>query len=447
MSGSARIPASKSAKKSGALAQYAATNKRGIIVVGVLGGIVVCGWLFTERTGSAPPSNIAIQHQTSDVLGTKGTQVYNQQVADYSGQQSQAALRGGTSYIAPITLGPNQRNGANSLAIQGPGSGVSTPSSQQTTQVQNSVPIQNAQAADQTQQAMLAAYTREIQGLMAANSGFAGPTTIRVDQSDPSTNAGRANNPAASGTSASSTPSISIGDLGLAPGDVLYAVVDVGADSDEPGPVMVHVVTGPLNGAKLMGNFTREKGELVVQFSSLSFNNQTYGLTSVAIDTQTSLPAVRSSVNHHYLAEFGDLAAGAFLGAAAGYGQAVAQAGQESVETSGLTSTITTPLLTPVEEGEVAGAQAAGTVAQVVGSGLMNNYNQPATVKLNAGKAIAVLIESAQAPSNLPSTTAPQATPQQTQTSLLPSPIQVGRGFSPTGSILVSPTTVNSNVP
>jgi intracellular multiplication protein IcmE len=426
------------------ISSYFAQNKRAIVVVGGALGVVVAGWVMTNHNReSAPPSQIQFDHNGSDVAGSNPSQEYQNEQTQFARQQAQQAMASGRSYVAPLSIDNTQAQ-KNNFGLQTPATSsppatvkAAPPESVQLARGNGSVQDQ----AVQQQQAIEQAYVAQVRALIQAQASFPAPSTIQVDAPDaPDPGAASSQAPtnaaqkAAGKAAASGSQTPTIAALGLAPGDTLYVDFQVGADSDVPGPVEAKVVDGPLNGAELLGNFTRQKTELVVQFSTLSFQNQTYSMTSYAIDPNKSLPELRSSVNNHYLADFGDLLAGAFLGAASGYGQAVAQSGEESIQTAGLTSTITTPVLTPTQEAAVAGAQAAGTVAQVVGNGLMQNYNRPPTVRIAAGTTAGVLIMSVQSPATLPNapagTVPSSAAPGQqgTQSSgLLPTPMQIGR--------------------
>jgi hypothetical protein len=116
-----------------------------------------------------------------------------------------------------------------------------------------------------------------------------------------------------------------------------------------------------------------------------------FSINGLAINPNTSMEAVRTSVNYHTLSRFGDLIGGSFLAGMSTLGQAVQQQGQQVINTP--TSTMVAyPPLNPTEEGIIALGGVGSTLSQTLGQELIRGFSQKPTVKLAAGSNVAVLI-------------------------------------------------------
>lgn len=102
-------------------------------------------------------------------------------------------------------------------------------------------------------------------------------------------------------------------------GDIFYAVLETGVNSDTPSPVMARIVDGPFKGAKAIGSLTRQDDRVVLHFTTLNVQGmpRSIGFNAVAIDTETAHTALASDVDHHYLLRYGTLFASSFLAGAA----------------------------------------------------------------------------------------------------------------------------------
>ena len=169
-------------------------------------------------------------------------------------------------------------------------------------------------------------------------------------------------------------------------GDITYAVVLNGSDTDTPGPVVAKLVKGPLKGARLLGSFApnRETTAMVVQFDRVILPDGTNIDTSAyALDSKDATLAVRSSYSGRYLQRYGPKLAGAFV---KGLGSALANTGTTVVGTN------STTIITSPEQNtkEALYAGAAG-----VGDQLANEISDLGPsgpiVRLSAGKLIGVL--------------------------------------------------------
>ncbi|WP_192484415.1 MULTISPECIES: DotG/IcmE/VirB10 family protein [Cysteiniphilum] len=119
----------------------------------------------------------------------------------------------------------------------------------------------------------------------------------------------------------SSTASNNGGSVLIKAGEIVFAVIDTAVNSDQAGtPVMASIVSGSLNGAKLLGSFKLVNDRLVIEFSRLSIPQYQRSITiqSYAIDAKTAQTALASDVDHHYLTRYASLFASGFL---QGFGQ------------------------------------------------------------------------------------------------------------------------------
>jgi len=169
-------------------------------------------------------------------------------------------------------------------------------------------------------------------------------------------------------------------------GNIIFATLDTGVDSDETTPVMATVVHGPLKGSKVIGNFQRVDKKILLQFSVLSVPRLTksMGINAVAVDPDTAKTAMASSVDNHYMLRYGTMMASAFV---SGLGQSFQNAGGQ-IQTTNTGTVSTMPALTTAQKTIVA----FGNMAQQVSNTMAPNINKPPTVKVNAGVSIGLLL-------------------------------------------------------
>lgn len=169
-------------------------------------------------------------------------------------------------------------------------------------------------------------------------------------------------------------------------GSIVPAVMLTAINSDEPGPVLAQIVTGPLKGARLIGQMVSSDQRVVVQFSSLSMPgaSQTFSISSFAIDPDTSRTGLATDVNNHYFLRYGLGLAAAFI---SGYGEAVQNAGSTTT-TNALGGTTT--IMGDMTHKQIA-ESAFGKVGQKLGSELDKETNRAPTVTVASGTSIGVL--------------------------------------------------------
>lgn len=380
-------PVKKSAK------DYFTGNKIGFVVIGTT--IVVVGGLALiahNKNTATPPSSVAAPPQVNSVAGEQATPQYNGEIAQMNAKQAAMAQASGRSFI-PTPVG-NASDAFSGAPIQ-PMLGVKTPKAVPRTE-SNSGQLQltqpTLQAQSQPPQLVMAnppqAYLDEVKGVLGAIAPVA-PQAIAVSTAPPGSPVNAAvGRPAPPSASSAAKPTKFPANID----PVQYAVAEIAANSDVPGPVLLRIPEGPLRGATMIGAFQRENGYLSIRLTTMQWDGMSWSTNAVAIDPNTSLPAVRSAVDNHTISRYASLLGGAFLGALQGYGQAVAQSGQTTVQTVGNSASITTdPTKTSHQALIMAGATAAGSVAQTVGQSVSQGWNQSPTVTLAAGTGVGVL--------------------------------------------------------
>lgn len=180
--------------------------------------------------------------------------------------------------------------------------------------------------------------------------------------------------------------------LQLAVGDMLYAVVDTGVNSDVPSPVMATVTSGKLKKTRLIGQFKRFDERLVLTFNrALLPGGESVQLNAYAVDPNTTHASVASSSDTHFFERWGGLIASAFL---EGLGDAKRFSGSQSTiygygnGVNGTTDQMVWNDYSVQDQVWIA----AGKVGEKAGRILERGFDRPPTVYLDAGAPIGVLI-------------------------------------------------------
>lgn len=176
----------------------------------------------------------------------------------------------------------------------------------------------------------------------------------------------------------------------LKPGDLLYAIVDVGVNSDVPSAVLA-TVTSRLHTATrwLMGGFQRHDERLVLAFNRAVLpSGETVQLEAYAVDPSTSEASVASSVDTHFFSRWGGLVASAFL---EGLGSAKRYSGAQST-IYGYGNDTTDQMVWNEYSVEDQAWIAAGKVGEKAGKIFEKGFDRPPTVRLESGTPVGVLI-------------------------------------------------------
>ncbi len=168
-------------------------------------------------------------------------------------------------------------------------------------------------------------------------------------------------------------------------GTVYYGVIETAVNSDEPGPVMATVISGPYKGGRLLGSLTYQKDAVMLSFNVLSLKNfpKSIPVNVVAIDQNTARTGLSTETNHHYLYRYGAVFASAFI---QGYGQAFQTSGT-TISSNGLSTQTSTPQLSPRDKFFIA----LGNVGQQFSTSALAAFNTPPTVYVASGTAVGLL--------------------------------------------------------
>lgn len=306
-----------------------------------------------------------------------------------------ASLRGPNQPIIPSAV----------MALPSLNGSVATPSASaeaaNTKQLQEILKRQQSQVADQRFQDKIQQRTAAMLGV--ANQSLQAwrsvPTQIYVggtppkevsgagarDTSDGGINPSGLSQPTIGGSS-SSAPSV------VKSGDILFAVLDTSVNSDEPGPILATIVSGKLNGSKLIGSFTLPNNaeKMVINFNTMSVPGaaKTTSINAYAIDPNTARTALASHANHHYLLRYGSLFASTFL---EGFGNAF-QSANTTVQIGGTGGVSNTSISNGIGRTTLENAVIGlATLGKSWGQVAQQQFNTPITVTLCSGTGIGVL--------------------------------------------------------
>ena len=104
------------------------------------------------------------------------------------------------------------------------------------------------------------------------------------------------------------------------------------ANSDVPGPVLAQIASGPLSGSRVLGSFSKQKELLTIKFQTVIVDGVSIDIDAVAVDPKTTLPALATDVDHHYLMRVALPMAAAFV---EGLASAISESGLTTVTVEG----------------------------------------------------------------------------------------------------------------
>ena len=182
----------------------------------------------------------------------------------------------------------------------------------------------------------------------------------------------------------------------IAAGTMMYAIMDIGANSDQPDtPVMARVVSGEFEGAIFIGGFKRMDEKLVLRFNKMvwegkksknsSGKKQTWSVDGYAIDPEKYTPGVASTVDTHFMSRWGGLIAASFL---EGFGEAKSRSGTRYYYGNDNNPGQFTNNYDLNDQAWIA----AGKVGQRMANQIENNFNRPPTVTIHPGTPIGILV-------------------------------------------------------
>ena len=172
-------------------------------------------------------------------------------------------------------------------------------------------------------------------------------------------------------------------------GDITFAILDTAINTDEPGPIMATVVSGPFHGAKLLGTLGTLSGErqkVTLNFNSMSLPDAktSVPVTAVAIDPDTARTALSSYTNNHILLRYGSLFASSFM---KGYADAISERGTTvTANAAGDTTVNSVPL-----DGREQVLVAIGELGNNWSTEAKRSFNRKPTIHVYSGTNMAIL--------------------------------------------------------
>ena len=253
------------------------------------------------------------------------------------------------------------------------------PATQPTTAPQ--VPAAAPQAADLSRTERYKTVEAQIQNYMQAWAPVAGAQEFQYNgmlprEATPSPATPTAPAGASGQAAAGQAPSTRSGASFVRAGTIVPAVLLTPINSDVPGPVVAQIVSGPLAGARVLGNFQATEKQVVVRFETLSMPGQprSFGINAYAVNEGLGT-GLATDVDNHYLRRYGLLLAAGFM---EGYGRAISRSGTTTHVTDGGGIIVTQDDLSTDEIRKVALGQAGTTLAGEIAQ----RSNVPPTVKV-----------------------------------------------------------------
>jgi len=167
-------------------------------------------------------------------------------------------------------------------------------------------------------------------------------------------------------------------------GQVVYAQLLNELNSDVPTPVLAHILSGPLRGGRAIGAFTVADEYLVITFDRVIKDTISYPIDAIALDPDTTLGGMASSVDHHYFRRIILPAASRFI---SGYSEGVTQTQQTVVSDGGGGAVASQEELDTKQEIFMGIREAADGLTQIIDQNAM----RPITVKLSRGTPMGLL--------------------------------------------------------
>ncbi len=94
---------------------------------------------------------------------------------------------------------------------------------------------------------------------------------------------------------------------------VYYGLLRVHISSDEPGPIVVQIRDGALDGARLIGGFKRADEKVVIRFDRMTFRGAWYAVDAVAIDPENGRLGLATGVDRRTFTRWAALLGSAVL--------------------------------------------------------------------------------------------------------------------------------------
>lgn len=390
-------------------------NRQTRVVVILTFGAIVAAVIWsnmTTRNQQTRPKDLQAAVGTPSmpsvvaVPGTSDNPLHNAKVREDNLERAKRAEGSGESVVPRLTQAAEKETDPFDLMVKKPAPdnrlteppipAPTNPARPLTSQQQQATVVAQPLAKTQAQIQADAAMAAAMKGLM--DSWSPGRQVVEVEYKNSAPAAGKIQQaaigqaPSQGAASVAGSSGVEEKKVALKAGSILHGVVLTSVNSDEPGPVLAQVITGPYAGGRMLGKFemSKDSGKVILTFNVLTMQNaeKSYAINSFAVDPQTARTGFASDVDRHYLSRYGLYAAAEF---AKGYGSALAQSGSTQTVNAGVggvSSTTTYPVL----NNKQIALSALGALGGEVGSSLRDGLKRPPTVTLNSGTEIGVLI-------------------------------------------------------
>ena len=345
----------------------------GLVIATVI--VIASFTLFAPEKPSATANLVATRTDTvKGQAGGEGSEEYNKKLEVHDTQQANAALQAGASYV-PTPVG--------NRSVVGKKEDTPPPATPPVAPVRTA-PVQ---APRTDNNAMLKRMMEDLAALdtklAAASVGTGQIVWLRDFSADARDAAPVEKTVALSQTAAASSS------LAIKPGDLLYAVIDTGVNSDVPSAVMATIATGKYRNTRLLGGFQRHDERLVLTFTrAILPTGEAVQLEAYAVDPSTTEASVASRVDTHFFSRWGGLVASAFL---EGLGSAKRYSGSQSTiygNTNDSTDQMVWNTYSVADQAWIA----AGKVGEKAGKVFERNFDRAPTVYLESGTPVGILV-------------------------------------------------------
>lgn len=169
-------------------------------------------------------------------------------------------------------------------------------------------------------------------------------------------------------------------------GKIVYGQLLLEANSDLPTTVLAQMVSGPLRGYKVLGEFTllEDLGKMAITFNiAVNDKGEQYSLNAVMLDPSTGLAALRTSIDRRYFRRVVFPAAAAFV---EGFAEALAETDQTTIVVEGETTVEDNEEQTTEEQVASGVEEAAAEISSII----EEQADVPIQVIIAAGTPIAI---------------------------------------------------------
>lgn len=343
----------------------------GLILMGAL-VLAIFGFAVLSLMRSGPDANAVASlpppPKGTNTPGNSGDPRYDKLQEEENRRKAAEAAERGTSSL-PTLVGPQNTTPDPLLTVQTPvqptPQTVPTPTFQQPAAVQSPRPTANAAPSN---------YGDAEKQMAALLKGWGAPEPSQEFDHNGQAAAKPAATAVAATTTATAAPAAQAAPARKGPsliraGTIVPAVLLSSLDSDNPGPVLAQIVSGPLAGTRVIGQFQSSDNKLVLTFHTLSSPTVgSYSITAYAIDDKQQV-GMATDVNSHAFKRYSLLLASSLL---AGYGEAVGRSN---------TTVVTGPFGSTTSQGELSDKQIAGVALGEMGKTVAQELAQNGKIK------------------------------------------------------------------